>query len=139
MLTGRETSHLVPTLLLPTLTVTGISCNRNLRLCQASSTQIAAVAELLAQLRTAMTPWNIQKLLCPCATAWVDQNPEPTVSSVTRTISKGSNGSSAGAVDFCSLPGLQPRGWLGGGQARCSGRSHSPPEEREIDFPEKKS
>lgn len=134
MLTGRETSHLVPTLLLPTLTVTGISCNRDLRLCQASGTQIAAVAELLAQLPTAMTPWYIQKLLCPCATAWVDQSLEPT-----RTISKGSNGSSAGAVDFCSLSGLQPRGWLGGGQERCSGRSHSPPQEREIDFPEKKS
>lgn len=48
------------------------------------------------------------------------------------------NRSSAGAVDCCSLPGSQPMGCLGGGQVRCSGESHSPPEEREIDFPEKK-
>jgi len=33
----------------------------------------------------------------------------------------------------------QKTGWLGVRQMNCSGRSQSPPEERVIDFPEKKS
>lgn len=33
----------------------------------------------------------------------------------------------------------QKTGWLGVGQMNRSGRSQSPPEERVIDFPEKKS
>lgn len=34
---------------------------------------------------------------------------------------------------------LKKTGWLGVGQMNCSGWSQSPPEEKVIDFPEKKS
>lgn len=95
----RETSHLVLTLLLPTLTVTGYSYlfPRNLRLCQASSTHIASVAELLAQLRLQRLPGASGSFSAHVPQLGWDQNLEPTLCSVTRTIRKGSNQSSAGA------------------------------------------
>lgn len=142
VLTGRETSHVVPALLLPTLTITGNSYLflRNLRLCPASSTQTCCCGK---------TPGSASCcndfLVRPEASLHMCHRLDGIRILTQRCVARwGQLGTAAIRVlllqvDCCSLPGSQPTGQLEVGQVRCSGRSQSPPEERGIDFPETKS